>query len=56
MKKEYNKASKCPDCGADLKSYHGNGGTRIVCIKKCKGYKVISSRGYGETEFHDGDL
>ena len=32
---------KCPDCGADVKYYHDLDFTRVVCSKRCKGYKVI---------------
>jgi len=36
----------CPDCGGPVQYYHGSfkfegGMTRIVCKKKCKGWKVI---------------
>ena len=35
-----------PDCGGGVKYYHssfryGDGCTRVVCMKKCKGWKVI---------------
>ena len=37
---------KCPDCGGEVTYYHpcivhGDGITRVVCSKKCKGWKVI---------------
>ena len=37
---------KCPDCGGEVTYYHssishGDGITRIVCAKKCQGWKVI---------------
>lgn len=36
----------CPDCGGDVQYYHssakyGDGLTRIVCKKKCQGWKII---------------
>lgn len=47
---------KCNECGANVHHYHGNGGTRIVCAKKCQGYKVIASRSSTEKDFKKGDL
>ena len=43
MKKEL---IKCPDCGGEVTYYHssimhGDGITRVVCAKKCQGWKVI---------------
>jgi hypothetical protein len=32
---------KCPDCGGNTAAFHGDNMTRIVCAKKCKGWKVI---------------
>jgi len=32
---------KCPNCGSDVKYYHDTERTRIVCKKKCNGWKVI---------------
>jgi hypothetical protein len=36
----------CPDCGGAVKYYHssiahGDGITRVVCLKKCQGWKVL---------------
>ena len=36
----------CPDCGGELIYYHslfkyGDGVTRIVCRKKCNGWKIL---------------
>ena len=36
----------CPDCGGEVKYYHGSakggdGFTRVVCKDHCKGWKVI---------------
>lgn len=36
----------CPDCGDGLMNYHssiteGDGITRVVCRKKCQGWKVL---------------
>jgi ssDNA-binding Zn-finger/Zn-ribbon topoisomerase 1 len=47
---------KCPDCGADLKYYHGNGGSRMVCNDKCKGYKVIASTTFKKRFYEKGDV
>lgn len=38
--------AKCPDCGGDVIYYHssykaGDGLTRVVCKRKCSGWKVI---------------
>ena len=40
------KLEKCPDCGGELIYYHastvsGDGITRVVCKKKCCGWKVL---------------
>ena len=34
---------KCPNCGSATTYYHeyGTGITRVVCAKKCQGWKVI---------------
>jgi len=37
---------KCPDCGGEVRYYissvtHGDGMTRVVCAKKCQGWKII---------------
>lgn len=50
------KPEKCPDCGADVKYYHGNGGSRIVCRDKCKGYKVIASTTFIARFYQKGDV
>jgi len=34
-------AEKCPDCGGEVRCYHDTEQTRIICKKKCNGYKVI---------------
>ena len=37
----------CPDCGGEVQYYHssiaygGDGITRVVCKKKCQGWKVL---------------
>ena len=31
----------CPDCGGKVRYYHSPDYTNVVCIKKCKGWKVI---------------
>lgn len=36
----------CPDCGGEVTYYHasfklGDGHTRVVCSKKCSGWKII---------------
>jgi len=38
--------TKCPDCGGEVMYYHssvihGDGTTRVVCKKKCQGWKVL---------------
>ena len=38
--------TKCPNCGGEVRFYHsshthGDGHTRIVCKKKCRGWKVL---------------
>ena len=35
------KKEVCPDCGGEVKYYHGSGITRVVCRNHCKGWKVI---------------
>jgi hypothetical protein len=50
------KPDKCPDCGKGVKYYHGNGGSRIVCIEKCKGYKIIASTKLRDRFFQKGDV
>jgi predicted nuclease of restriction endonuclease-like RecB superfamily len=37
---------RCPDCDGPVKFYHashkyGDGITRVVCLNKCRGWKVI---------------
>jgi len=32
---------KCPNCGAEVRYYHGTETTRVVCKEKCQGWKVI---------------
>lgn len=39
-------SEKCPNCGGEVRYYHssskyGDGVTRIVCVEKCNGWKVI---------------
>lgn len=43
---------RCPDCGAKTKSYHQSNGdgtttTRVVCSKKCNGWKTIKECSHG---------
>lgn len=47
---------KCPDCGGAVKYYHCKEGSRVVCKSKCKGWKVIFSRGKFDNEYQDGDV
>jgi len=32
---------KACKCGAQLRSYHNPGITRLVCVDKCQGFKVM---------------
>lgn len=57
LTQEEYKPDQCPDCGAEVKYYHGNGGSRIVCRDKCKGYKVIASLSFrGVNIYQKGDV
>ena len=43
---------QCPDCGGKVRYYHashefGDRLSRIVCAKKCQGWKVIAERSFG---------
>jgi len=40
-KQSVNSGATCPDCNGNVKSYHSPGITRVVCLNKCNGWKVI---------------
>ena len=50
MNTKQDKITKCPDCGGKLMYYHSPGITRIVCKKKCQGWKVLQEIDRGENK------